>query len=106
MPLAGPSERHGPVECAVKPKASFALSQNVPNPARAAATIAFSVPAPCDAKVTFYDLAGRSVASYFSRAAAGENELAVDVSSLPPGVYTYRLEAGGATAAKRMVVVR
>ncbi|MEE9457489.1 MAG: T9SS type A sorting domain-containing protein [bacterium] len=106
VPLAGPSERHGPVECTTGVKASFALAQNAPNPARTAATIAFSVPGACDAKVTFYDLAGRSVASYFSRAAAGENELAVDVSSLPPGVYAYRLEAGGGAATKRMVVVR
>jgi len=36
----------------------------------------------------------------------GENEVAVYVSALAPGVYTYRLVAGGATAARRMVVVR
>jgi hypothetical protein len=107
VPLAGASERHGPVECTVKPKAAFALAQNAPNPARASTTVAFSVPEACDAALVLYDIAGRKVATpYAGRAKAGENELAVDVSTLAPGVYTYRLEAGGEAAAKRMVVVR
>ncbi|HUV85850.1 MAG TPA: M14 family zinc carboxypeptidase [bacterium] len=107
--LNGKGTLHGParVDMQSGAKASFALAQNAPNPARAATTIAFSVPAACDAKVAVYDIAGRKVATPFAgQAKAGENELAVDVSTLAPGVYTYRLEAGGATAAKRMVVVR
>ena len=107
VPLAGPAERHGPAECTAGVKTSFALAQNAPNPARTTTTFAFSVPAACDAALTVYDIAGRKVATpYAGRAKAGANELAVDVSTLAPGVYTYRLEAGGATAAKRMVVVR
>jgi hypothetical protein len=106
-PLAGPAERHGPVECTAGRKASFALAQNAPNPARATTTFAFSVPTACDATLTVYDIAGRKVAVPFAGAAvAGENEVSVDVSALAPGVYTYRLEAGGEAAAKRMVVVR
>ncbi|MEE8640860.1 MAG: T9SS type A sorting domain-containing protein [bacterium] len=106
VPLAGPAEFHGPVECTAGRKASFALDQNVPNPVRAATTIAFSVPAACDATLALYDLAGRKVASRVVSAKAGANEVEVDLSSLAPGVYTYRLEAGGEAAAKRMVVVR
>jgi hypothetical protein len=107
VPLAGPAELHGPVECAVGRKAAFGLAQNRPNPARAATTVAFSVPAPCEATLAVYDLAGRKVAVPFAGAAmAGENEIKVDASALAPGVYTYRLEAGGEAAAKRMVVVR
>jgi hypothetical protein len=34
VPLAGPAERHGPAECTVGIKATFALAQNAPNPAR------------------------------------------------------------------------
>jgi hypothetical protein len=107
VPLAGPAERHGPVECTTGVKASFALAQNAPNPARGVTTFAFSVPAACDATLALYDIAGRRVATpYAGRAKAGENELAVDVSNLAPGVYTYRLEAGEEAAVKRMVVVR
>jgi hypothetical protein len=106
VPLAGPAELHGPLECAVDRKAAFALAQNRPNPARAITTVAFSVPAPCEATLGVYDLAGRRVASRVIAAKAGPNELDLDVSALAPGVYAYRLEAGGEAAAKRMVVVR
>jgi hypothetical protein len=107
--LNGKGTLHGPVRVNTRggAKASFALAQNRPNPARNSTTVAFSVPATCDATLTVYDLAGRKVAVPFAGAAvAGENEMKVDVSNFAPGVYTYRLEAGGEAAAKRMVVVR
>ncbi len=107
--LNGKGTLHGPVRVDTRGgvKASFTLAQNAPNPARETATFAFSVPAACDATLTVYDLAGRKVAVPFAGAAkAGENEISVDVSAFAPGVYTYRLEAGGEAAAKRMVVVR
>jgi hypothetical protein len=106
VPLAGPAEVHGPAECAAGRKRSFTLGQNVPNPARATTTVAFSVAAACDVALALYDLAGRKVFSRVVAAEAGGNEVEVDVSSLAPGVYTYRLEAGGEAAAKRMVVIR
>jgi hypothetical protein len=106
--LSGGKETYGPVRCSTggAAKASFALAQNRPNPARATTTVAFSVSAPCEATLAIYDLAGRRVASRVAAAAAGNNELELDVSAFAPGVYTYRLEAGGEAAAKRMVVVR
>jgi carboxypeptidase T len=106
--LSGKGTLHGPVrvDMGAGVKASFALAQNAPNPARATTTFAFSVPAACEAAITVYDIAGRRVMTAFAGGAkAGENELEVNVSSLAPGVYTYRLEAGGEAAAKRMVVV-
>ena len=106
VPLAGAPERHGPVECTTGAKTSFALAQNRPNPARGVTTVAFSVAAACDATLAIYDLAGRKVASSVVSAVAGANKLELDVSYLAPGVYTYRLEAAGEAAAKRMVVIR
>ncbi len=106
VPLAGPAEVHGPAECTAGRRVSFALAQNVPNPARATTTVAFSAAAACDATIDIYDLAGRKVSSRAVAAKAGGNEVEVDVSALAPGVYTYRLEVGGDVAAKRMVVIR
>ncbi len=106
--LTGNKETFGPVYCTPggAGKASFTLAQNVPNPARAAATIAFSVPAACEAVLSLYDLAGRTIASRAISAEAGENEVVLDVSALPPGLYVYRLEAGGEAAARKLVVYR
>jgi hypothetical protein len=106
--LGGPAERHGPVECTLAsyPRA-FALSHNFPNPASITTTIRFVVPDVCDITISIYDVAGRKVKTVNrSSVPAGENEIEVDVATLVPGVYTYRLEAGGAAAARRMVVVK
>jgi hypothetical protein len=107
--LAGGTTEYGPARLVMGAgvKAAFALGQNAPNPARGVTTIRFAVPAPCDAAVEVYDVAGRKVKTAFAGAApAGETEITVDVSTLAPGVYTYRLAAGGASASRKMVVVK
>jgi hypothetical protein len=107
--LGGRGTLHGPARVNMQSgvKAAFALAQNRPNPARGSTTVAFSVPAACEATVTVYDVAGRKVAVPFAgTAVAGENEVALDVSGLAPGVYAYRLEAAGATASRKMVIVK
>ena len=54
-----------------------------------------------------YDLAGRLVATPASgRMTAGEHEVTWDVAGVAPGVYVYRLEAGGEVASRRLVVAR
>jgi len=105
--LGGERETFGPVECKAGGRAyAFALAQNRPNPARTSTTVTFSLPAASAAKLTIYDAAGRKVGVLAARdCKAGENELAVDTSALAPGVYVYRLEAGGEAAARKMVVV-
>ncbi len=106
--LKGRRETFGPVTCEAGKRArAFALERNFPNPARDVMTVRFSLPAPAEATLTVYDLAGRKVAAVRKAACVeGENEMAVDVSGLAPGVYTYRLQAGDDAAARRMVVVK
>ncbi|NIT35807.1 MAG: hypothetical protein GTN49_04800, partial [candidate division Zixibacteria bacterium] len=48
---------------------------------------------------------GREVWRHEGNFVEGKNELAATLE-LAPGVYVYRLEAGGEAAAKRMVVVK
>jgi hypothetical protein len=106
--LNGRGTVHGParVEMASGNKTAFALSQNYPNPARDATTVTFSLATAGEATVAIYDLSGRRVRTAFAGAAkAGDNDVCLDVSTLAPGVYTYRLEAGGKAAARKLVVV-
>ncbi|UCH79239.1 MAG: T9SS type A sorting domain-containing protein, partial [Candidatus Coatesbacteria bacterium] len=93
--LNGKRTLHGParVDMESRGKASFALSQNRPNPASTSTTVAFTVAAATEAALTVFDVAGRKVAAHTVQAKKGENEVALDISSLAPGVYTYRLEA-------------
>jgi aminopeptidase N len=104
--LSGARETFGPakIELGLKP-AAFALYGNAPNPARGTTTFAFSLPAAGPASLAVYDMAGREVWRHDGTFAAGANELQATFD-LAPGVYVYRLDAGGEHAAKRMVLVR
>lgn len=93
-------------------KATFALAQNYPNPARGSTTIVFVVPEDGDVKLTIYDLRGAVVRRLWDgRAAAGGHKVtwdgtAEDGAPLPPGVYLYRLETAGRETTRKLVVVR
>ena len=104
--VSGARETYGPAEAKlfVKP-AAFALYQNAPNPTRGATTFAFSLPQAGPASLTVYDLAGRKVWRHEGNFGEGSNEVAASFA-FPPGVYVYRLEAGGEVAAKKMVVIQ
>jgi hypothetical protein len=92
---------------AVTKPAAFTLAAAYPNPATRAATVGFSLPEAGRATLTLFDLAGREVLKPLDRElAAGGHEYEVDVSTLAPGVYVYRLEAGGRATTKRLAVVR
>jgi hypothetical protein len=103
---AGDPETFGPRRGWVR-KTPFLLGQNYPNPARTSTTIPFSLEAAGGVSLALYDLAGRRVRDlYRGTAFAGQHELWADVSALAPGVYVYRLEAGGAAAARKLVISR
>jgi hypothetical protein len=89
------------------------LAQSSPNPMGPDGTsIAFTVAEPTDVSVRIYDAAGREVASLLDRSRQqGTVTLRWDGTDargrrVASGVYFYRLDAGGATRTKRLVVVR
>jgi hypothetical protein len=112
--LSGGTATCGPVvgRASGKTLAGAALCQNRPNPARASTTIAFALATAGDATLEVFDAAGRKVRVLRSgAAAAGEDEVCWDLTDeagrpLAPGVYLYRLRAGGETLSRRMVVAR
>ncbi len=84
------------------------LSQNYPNPFNPATNIDFSVPEDGRAIVRVHNLLGQVVATLFdSPVTAGSlMKVTFDASRLPSGVYFSRLDAGGHTLVKRMILVR
>jgi carboxypeptidase T len=105
----GPVRGRAPAKALVK---ATALHQNRPNPARGATTITFELASPGSARLEVFDCAGRKVRTlHAGHAGAGAHELSWDVSDdagrpLPPGVYVYRLDAGGKTLSRRLVATR
>jgi hypothetical protein len=85
----------------------FALAQSIPNPARSSAIIRFGLPAAAQVTLSVYDVQGRRVATLLDHAFrdAGRHDVPVPSDRWRPGVYLYRLEAGGRSATRKMVVL-
>jgi hypothetical protein len=101
----GAGETFGPVSCTAGTfvPISYALYQSRPNPARGTAVIAFDLSEDANVTLTVYDLSGRKVTTLVNETLpAGAHER--PVSGLPPGVYVYRLVAGGFSGVRKMVV--
>lgn len=88
------------------------LAQNAPNPASSATTFRLelsSAEGTTRAELVIYDLSGRKVRAFDVPVRDGLAEVAWDLcssdgSKVPPGVYIYRVTAGGVTAAKKCVI--
>jgi len=85
----------------------FALLQSIPNPARSSAIIRFALPGAAPVTLSVYDLQGRRVATLLDHVflAAGPHDVPVQSGRWKPGVYLYRLKAGGRSATRKMVVL-
>jgi len=82
-----------------------------PNPSRAGVSVTISLSAPADARVAVYDALGRRVATlHDGPAPAGAHALWWDgragAGRAAPGAYVVRLEAAGASATRRLTLLR
>jgi len=88
------------------------LGPPVPNPGRGGLRIPFVLPADGPVELAVFDLNGRRVATLLDGpGAAGEHRVtwdghAADGRAVSPGVYLYRLRAGGAVLSRRGLLVR
>jgi photosystem II stability/assembly factor-like uncharacterized protein len=85
-------------------KYSYIIS-NSPNPFTHSTTIHFTLPSSEYVRLIVYDAQGREVSHVASAMYdAGEHEAVFDAEKLPPGVYFYRLTAGGESQVRAMVL--
>ncbi|MDD5718264.1 MAG: glucoamylase family protein, partial [Candidatus Krumholzibacteria bacterium] len=83
------------------------VDQNMPNPFRGTATIAYRLAEPGQATLRIYDLRGRCLRTVVAdRADKGPNQITLDAGGLPSGVYLYSIEAGNNRVWRRCVVIR
>ncbi|HEX2869325.1 MAG TPA: two-component regulator propeller domain-containing protein [Ignavibacteriales bacterium] len=86
---------------------SFALEQNYPNPFNPSTKIKYYIPKESHVSLKVFNLLGSEVAIIVEgRMAAGEHEAVFDGSSLPSGMYLYRLEAAGNVSTKKFVLLK
>ena len=76
-----------------------------PNPAAGDAIIGYSLGEGAVVTLSIADVLGRTVRTLINEyRVAGEHEVTIDRSGLPSGVYVVRLEAGGKTVTKQLVI--
>lgn len=89
------------------PASEFALYQNQPNPWKDQTTIGFTLSSGSDVVLTVYDVTGKVVRVIEGKFSAGYNTINLSEKDLgAAGVLYYRLESGGNSASKKMVLVR
>ena len=85
----------------------FVLCQNYPNPFNPSTNIEFRIANSGLVTLRVFDVLGREVATLASEVRqAGAHIVRWDASSLPSGVYYYRLQAGAFTDSKKMVLMK
>lgn len=107
LPTSGLAAVSLPDEAALLTR-TLVMTQTYPNPASTSATVRFTLPFKASVSLAVYDIQGRRVLNVIDHASreAGQHEAVLTVSRLRPGVYLCRLVAGGATACRKMLLIR
>jgi glycosidase len=86
---------------------TFMLSQNYPNPFNPSTMITFDIPERSLVALVVYDLLGREVATLVrGEMNAGHYETRFDGGGRATGVYFYRLESGGHSLVRKMLLMK
>ncbi|MCU7494063.1 MAG: T9SS type A sorting domain-containing protein [Ignavibacteria bacterium] len=103
----------GVVDNLSKIPASYALNQNYPNPFNPSTTISFDLKSNANVTLKIYSILGQEVTTLANGTLmpAGHKTLNFNASSLPSGMYIYRLEAKGIdgsnfTGIKKMMLLK
>lgn len=85
----------------------FTLNQNYPNPFNPATTISFTLPEAAAVELTVFDMTGRKIRTLVNQAVhAGDHNILFDASSLPSGVYFYKLVTPSGYQSKKMTLIK
>ena len=85
----------------------FALHNNYPNPFNPITTIRYDLPQESDVTLTIYDITGRMVQTLVNESQqAGMKQIIWNVADVSSGVYIYRIQAGGFTQTRKMILLK
>lgn len=85
---------------------SFAIG-NYPNPFNPSTVIRYSLPSNEFVNISIYNMLGQKVATLVNqRMEQGVHEVSFNANSFATGAYIYRIEAGGYSATKKMLLLK
>ena len=86
---------------------AFSLESNYPNPFNPQTTIPFNIKESGHVRVAVYDMLGREVGMLIDGAlAAGTHQVTWEAGDRPSGTYLVRMDAGGQTFTKTMILLK
>ncbi|MEP0861800.1 MAG: T9SS type A sorting domain-containing protein [Ignavibacterium sp.] len=86
---------------------TYYISQNYPNPFNPVTKIKFSIPKSDIVKIGVYDVLGKEIQTLLNAyKTTASYEVDFDASSLPSGVYFYRMISGSYVETKKMILLR
>jgi hypothetical protein len=86
---------------------SYSLDQNFPNPFNPSTTIDYSVPEVSFITLKVFDVLGNEIETLVNEEKpVGRYEINFDASSLPSGVYFYKLRGGNFVDTKKMILLK
>ena len=86
---------------------SYSLSQNYPNPFNPVTNISFSIPQRSNVELVIYNTLGEKVSTLINEVKdAGSYRIAFNGSSLPSGVYFYRISTGEFNQTKKLILLK
>jgi hypothetical protein len=85
----------------------FSLSQNYPNPFNPSTSIEFAIPTQSMVELEVYNLLGERIALLISEELpAGFYKTSFSGSTLPSGIYFYRIKAGSFVETKKLMLLK
>jgi hypothetical protein len=86
---------------------SFRLDQNYPNPLSSTTIINYQLPVESFVTLKVFDINQRLISTLVNtKQKAGKKSVEFNASSLPKGVYFYRIDAGKFSDAKKLIIVK
>jgi hypothetical protein len=83
------------------------LSQNYPNPFNPSTKISYTLPNSEIVKIKVFDLLGEEIITLVNEEKeAGNYEITFNASSLPSGVYLYRLQFGSFVQTRKAILLK
>lgn len=102
--LAKASYSHGKF---LRIPSDYNLEQNYPNPFNPSTTIQYDIPKTSNVKLTIFDVLGCEIKNLVNDInEPGRYTVDFDASSLPSGMYIYKITAGKYTTSKKMMLVK
>ncbi len=85
----------------------FSLSQNYPNPFNPSTNIPFELSEASNVEINVYSILGQKVATIVSELySAGSHTVQWNAQNLASGVYIYRMQAGGFTQTRKLILLK